>query len=52
MKFHCCDKERRKEVRPDIDCQSIKFGFDVGASPNVRPAAATADATRTPTTMA
>jgi len=52
MQVHCCDNEGQKGIRPDIDCQSIKFGFDVGASPNVRSAAATADATRTPTTMA
>ena len=39
MQVHCCDNEGQKELLPDIDCQSIKFGFDVGASPNVRSAA-------------
>jgi len=39
MQVHCCDNEGQEEVRPDIDCQSIKFSFEVGASPNVRSAA-------------
>jgi len=48
----CCDIEGQNEVRDDLDCWSIKFGFEVGVWPNVWSAAATADATRTTTTMA